>query len=143
VSTLGKAQDELRQRAWLADERQPDEAALWWALVGVADYLRRIADHGVTSHYRAEKAGDLVNDALRVKSEALTLYAHGGDDWSDLLVDLHHGVAQLVAAIDVGAWAAARGEAPQAADVRAMHGALTFLGQLVNRLGARAPDGEP
>jgi len=76
VSALEQAHADLRARSAAAD-RAGDwrEARLLEALGGVADYVKRIGDHPGSAHYRADKAGDLVIDAVHVLRLAFLAYA--------------------------------------------------------------------
>jgi hypothetical protein len=114
VSALSAAFDDLRRRAQQADEAGDwRERLILEPLASVADYVKRIGEHGVSAHYRADKAGDLVASALRVQREAVLAYARserGEDDAAD--DELHRAaraLAQAAVAVEQALWSMARG----------------------------------
>lgn len=81
ASALAEAHNELLARCHAA-ERAGDwcEAATLSALVDVADYLKRIGDNPDSAHYRAEKAGALLDAAIRVQRTAMLSYGGWPED---------------------------------------------------------------
>jgi hypothetical protein len=145
VSALGAAQDELDRRARIAERADADDRNVMAALASVADYVRRIGDHD-SRHYRAEKAGDLVEAALRVERQAVVLYGGGeelADEWVNLIYDLHQVLEAVVGQVSGAMWAAARLHYPytwQADELRRATRRLTDLANLLCERALTDPD---
>ena len=143
MTALGAAQDELDLRARVAERAEAADRNVIAALASVADYVRRIGDHD-SRHYRAEKAGDLVEAALRVERQAVVLYGGGeelGDEWVNLIYDLHQVLEAVVGQVSGAMWAAARSHYPYTWQAEELRRAAGRLSGQVNRLCERAlPD---
>lgn len=116
MSALFVAYAELCRRAQQADEAgDVCERLILEPLASVADYVKRIGDHGGSAHYRADKAGDLVYSAVRVQREAVLVYAwseRGEDEAGDAeLAWAAKALAEVAAAVERALWATARGRA--------------------------------
>ncbi|HET7487956.1 MAG TPA: hypothetical protein VFJ85_08510 [Acidimicrobiales bacterium] len=74
ASTLDAARRDLARRAQEAD-RRGQEASLLRCLESVADMVCRIGDHPDSAHYRASKAGSLLEAAIRLHGECVAAYA--------------------------------------------------------------------
>jgi hypothetical protein len=147
VSTLEQAQGELQRRGWRADEVRAPDAALWSSLASVADYLRRLAEVE-SPFYRAEKSFELVRSAMSAQTEALLLVGGDGlgDDWYELVTELHEAVSKVVLQVGLAMWATAEGHYPFTWRADELRRAMAGLCQHTNRLYERAipdPDGGP
>jgi hypothetical protein len=81
VSTLEAAFKDLLERSAAADRAgDSQERSVLSPLAGVADHVMRVADHPDSSHYRADKSGELVRSALRVQEEVFWAHAGQPDD---------------------------------------------------------------
>ncbi len=114
-TALADAHSELRERCRLADAVDDwRERTLLAPLVDVADYVKRIGDHPDSAHYRAEKAGGLLEAAIRLQCQALMAYADWPDDGPDdgptcATIDKAFDVLGNVAsAVEAVAWSTAR-----------------------------------
>ncbi len=112
TTTLDQARTDLAQRAQAADEAGDwRERNLLAPLAGVADMVCRIGDHTHSAHYRADKAGALVESALRVEQRALSAYGGVDVDDDDHRIDAAAEVLATVArAVRSYTWAVARFE---------------------------------
>jgi len=77
------------------------ERAILSPLADVADHVKRIGDHLDSSHYRADKAGPLVDGALRVQNAALLAYAGWPDDEHPAARAIEDATHQLTAVNEV------------------------------------------
>lgn len=122
TSALDAARIDVDRRAQLADEHGDyAEYQLLRSLAGVADMVCRIGDNTHSAHYRAEKAGPLVYDALEVRCEALGAYA-GRASASDTIHEATELLRVVERAMGSALWSIARDERPwesQAAELRA------------------------
>ncbi len=76
TTSLADAHRELVERCQMADAVDDwRERTLLAPLVDVADYVKRVGDHPDSAHYRAEKAGRLMQSAIAVQCQALMAYA--------------------------------------------------------------------
>ena len=108
---LDVARADLDQRLNAAD-RAGDwrEYEILSPLASVADMVCRIGDHPDSAHYRASKAGPLVDAALRVHLACMQAYL-GADAGPavDELAKAHDIVGQVVGAVRTVMWAIAQG----------------------------------
>jgi hypothetical protein len=146
VSTVARTHQELIERARAADRIGAADARLWESLASVADYLRRIVDHGDSRHYRADKAGELVASALRVQRDAMADLAGDLDDpWIERLYDLHHLADNLTTGLTAAMWSATQGRELFTWQTTDLRRAVDDLRRCVNRLCDQAipdPGGE-
>jgi hypothetical protein len=117
VSALDAARRDLSRQAHLADG---DEHRILSPLATVADMVCRIGSHADSAHYRADKAGDLVDAALLVELACLEAFIDDDDDERDVAaavaatarLDVLDRASDLVKAVVADArrvmWVAAR-----------------------------------
>jgi DNA modification methylase len=81
TTPLDAAREHLSRRLVSLDHSQTwRERAIISPLFDVADMVCRVGDHPDSLHYRADKSGDMVSAALRVRGVAFEQYA-GIDSW--------------------------------------------------------------
>lgn len=115
TTSLSDAHSELVERCRLADAIDDwRERTLLAPLIDVADYVKRIGDHPDSAHYRAEKAGALLQAAIRLHCQALMAYAGwpegGADDGpACATIDMAHELLEnLAVAVEAVGWSTAR-----------------------------------
>lgn len=112
ASPLADAYAELKERYRQADgDGDWQERVLLGHLVEVADYVARIGDNTHSAHYRADKAGPLLQSAIQLQEQALVGYAGWPEDEAVMRrieepLDL---LAALATPVVGAAWLAARG----------------------------------
>jgi hypothetical protein len=83
TTPLDAAREHLSRRLVSLDHSQTwRERAIISPLFDVADMVCRVGDHPDSLHYRADKSGDMVSAALRVRGVAFEQYA-GIDSWPE------------------------------------------------------------
>ena len=103
--------DLLRRTHEAADRGDWQEHAVLTHLATVADMVCRIADHPDSTHYRAEKAGPLLDAAVRVQGECLTAHLLGADEHAaGRLERATEVLAQVADAVLPAMWAIAGAE---------------------------------
>lgn len=120
---LEAAYMDLRQRSAAAD-RAGDwrERCVLEPLTDVADYVKRVGDHGDSAHYRADKASELTAAAVRLLRETFLAYAN----WPDDAESAGGAVVQATRALD--------------AALEAVNRALWCIGHAVSDVRADKPD---
>lgn len=142
-TALELARRDVARRALAAEDAgEWRERAVLGRLAVVVDMACRIGDHADSAHYRAEKAGTLVEAALRVELECLNAYLGDGCD------ETAEDVAQACRAVEVVAeavrtamwgWAAADSAAVLDDDsVRDLRRAAGAFSRWANRVADRA-----
>jgi hypothetical protein len=120
-SALEAAHADLEARVAAAD-RSGDwqERSVLEPLASVADHLQRIADHGDSAHYRADKSGPLVTGAVRVQKEVFCAYGgwpHGDSAPARRMAEATEVLGQVVDAVRIVLWQAAQAARDGAAPV--------------------------
>lgn len=135
MSALEAAYDDLRRRVRAADRAGDwQERSILDPLASVADYVKRIGDHGASAHYRADKAGDLVWWALRLEREALVAYARderGDNATEDALERAAEVRARAAQTATKALWLVAR-TGPRRLPLEALERAATSLSVAVD-----------
>lgn len=141
TSALDAARIDLASRLQLAyDHDDYVEAALLSPLAGVADMVCRIGDHRQSAHYRADKSGDLVLDALRTRDEAMIGHAHTSEA-GDAIHEATELVLKLERAMESALWTIARGEPTYSSLADRLNDAVWPLVEWAKSFGAGAgPD---
>lgn len=120
---LDIARRDLDRRAQAADKAGDwRETAILFPLTTVADMVCRIGDHTHSTHYRADKSGDLADAARRVEAESLRAYA--GDDGNEDLDAAAEVLGEVASAVRRATWIAARQANGSGAEVYASDAAL-------------------
>lgn len=106
---LEVARADLLRRTHEADERGDwQERNVLAHLATVADMVCRIADHPDSTHYRAEKAGPLLDAAVRLQGECLNAHLLGADEHAaGRLEQATEVLAQVADAVQPAMWAIA------------------------------------
>jgi len=106
---LEVARADLLRRTHEADERGDwQERNVLAHLATVADMVCRIADHPDSTHYRAEKAGPLLDAAVRLQGECLNAHLLGADEHAvGRLERATEVLAQVADAVQPAMWAIA------------------------------------
>ncbi|HET7486661.1 MAG TPA: hypothetical protein VFJ85_01945 [Acidimicrobiales bacterium] len=148
-SILEAARAEVARRALDAEEAgRFDDRAVLGHLAVVADMVCRIGDHQpVSAHYRAEKAGPLLDAAVRLEAECLAAYAGNTDPAvADQLDAAAEVLGKVVGAARQTMWglAGARyGLAPDAADAAELRRAAKGLEAWADQVAAAARSARP
>ena len=152
MSVLDQARTHLTDLATTADREGRPSSSLLSSLQSVGDMVCRIGGNEaspVTSrHYTAEKSGDLVTAAVRVRREALVLYAAsvaGTDvasaDVETEVFEISDLVEKVDAALAARMWGCARGEAtPHSEAVAARRSAMQLLAWADRLVERSVPD---
>lgn len=109
---LDVARADLARRAQEANARDEyQERAVLAHLADVADMVCRIGDHPDSAHYRASKAGPLLDAAINVQRECFKAYAGDADTVATEQMERAHDVlGQVADAVRSVMWSfAARG----------------------------------
>jgi hypothetical protein len=105
VSALRATYDELLVRRRAADDAGAwHEAAVLGDLADIADYVARIGDVADSAHYRADKAGPLLDAAIRLQEDVFLAVAA----WPAEDTPLARAVAEATMALDDAATAVRR-----------------------------------
>lgn len=114
MSPLEAAYMDLRARTAVADAAGDwQERQVLAPLADVADHVKRVGDHRDSSHYRADKAGVLVDAALRVQRETMLAYAGWPDDDHPVtraIEDATKVLSSVVEAVRRAMWSAGAGD---------------------------------
>lgn len=121
-SPLDVARQDLARRVQaLDDSPRWQERAILSSLATVADMVCRIGDHDHSTHYRADKSGDLVTAALRVELESLRAYAETDDRFEDAADRQLNAAAEVLesvaGAVRLVLWTVARQSNGQGAEM--------------------------
>ena len=142
-SPLELARQDVARRALAAEDADEwGERAVLGRLAVVADMACRIGDHADSAHYRAEKAGTLVEAALGVELECLNAYlGEGCDEAAGELEQASRAVESVAEAVRsaMWSWAAADSAAVHDADVaRDLRRAAAAFSRWADRAADRA-----
>ena len=142
-SPLERARQDVARRALAAEgEEQWQERAVLGRLAVVADMVCRIGDHPESTHYRAEKAGALVEAALRVELECVNAYLGDGcDETAEDLAQACRAVEMVTEAVRSAMWSWAAVDSAAALDddaVRDLRRAAGAFSRWANRVADRA-----
>ena len=142
-SPLERARQDVARRALAAeDAEQWQERAVLGRLAVVADMACRIGDHPESAHYRAEKAGTLVEAALRVELECLNAYLGDGcDETAEELAQACRAVEILAEAVRAAMWSWAHADSAAVLDDdarRDLRRAAGAFSRWANRVADRA-----
>lgn len=107
---LARAHAELLRRYHEADGGEDwRERSILGPLVDVADSVRRVGDNP-EAHYRADKAGDLLNAALCLQQQTLLAYAAWPEgEAADAICEPYDLIRAVVAGVASATWATASG----------------------------------
>lgn len=142
-TALELARQDVARRALAAEaEQQWQERAVLGRLAVVADMVCRIGDHADSAHYRAEKAGILVEAALAVELECLTAYLGDGcDETAEDLAQASRAVEIVAEAARAAMWSWAGADSAAVLDedaVRDLRRAAGAFSRWANRVADRA-----
>lgn len=121
------------------------ETGILSALTGIADMTCRIGEHTDSPHYRADKAGPLLDEALRLQTRTLMAYAHVSgvdvDVKESTIHELQRLAEDITAALVAFMWAAARGDHIYERHARALTRTAQHLTEWAERVARSAiPD---
>lgn len=143
ATALEVARSDVARRA-LAAEEDGDwtERAVLAHLATVADMVCRIGDHPDSAHYRAEKAGPLLDAAIDLQWQCLNAYVGEGDE--KVGGDLEHAndaLHRVATAVRTAMWALARtrhGAALDEDDARQLRAAASGFTAWADGVAAQA-----
>ena len=139
-SPLTDAYNELRRRYRNADSAGDwQERSVVGQLVEIADYVARIGDNAHSAHYRADKAGPLLQSAIRLQAQTLLGYAGWPEGDAAVAVERPLDLlGEVTTAVVAMSWLAARGAELYRSDADALNSAVHELVRWAEALTATA-----
>lgn len=142
-TALEVARSDVARRAAAAEEDGDwSERAVLVHLATVADMACRIGDHPDSAHYRAEKAGPLLDAAIDLQSECLNAYVGEGDEKvGGDLEQANDALRRVATAVRNAMWALAgtrHGAALDDSDARQLRAAASGFTAWAEGVAARA-----